>query len=217
MTSLWLAERARRYTETQMGRPFADGVGIARDYVRGNREGQDWLLRYCDTNGIPVQREHAYTYAQSAREVAPARAELMACRLADLDAEWDTDADCPSLSRRGTAGRPGSIRSNAIVGQVDRRAHRTWWAARRRCEGVSAGAAQWPRTGGVRNRDGEVDVDAGQCVLATGMPILDRGGFFAGSRAVTTPGCSFRRPTCYTGTAVRSCCSPLCRATRRRS
>jgi len=31
----------------------------------------------------------------------------------------------------------------------------------------------------VHTADGEVDVDAGQCVLATGIPILDRGGFFA--------------------------------------
>ena len=30
----------------------------------------------------------------------------------------------------------------------------------------------------MRTGDGEVDVDAGQCVLATGIPIFDRGGFF---------------------------------------
>lgn len=62
------------------------GAAIARDYVRGNREGQDWLLRYCEKANIPVQREDAYTYAQSATEVPRARAELTACRLAGLDA-----------------------------------------------------------------------------------------------------------------------------------
>ena len=42
------------------------GADIARDYMEGNREGQQRLLRYCDTNRVPVQREAAYTYAQSA-------------------------------------------------------------------------------------------------------------------------------------------------------
>src|SRR5579875_1118166 len=65
------------------------GADLARDYVKGNREGQDWLLRYCETNDIPVQREADYTYAQSAKEIPSARAELAACRLAGLNAEWD--------------------------------------------------------------------------------------------------------------------------------
>jgi glycine/D-amino acid oxidase-like deaminating enzyme len=71
------------------------GADIARDYMRGNREGQQWLLGYCDTNRFPVQREAAYTYAQSAGEVPFARAELAACRLAALDVEWDGDTDVP--------------------------------------------------------------------------------------------------------------------------
>src|SRR3712207_5102940 len=35
----------------------------AQAYVDGNREGRDWLLRYCGDHGVPVQRRDAYTYA----------------------------------------------------------------------------------------------------------------------------------------------------------
>ena len=71
------------------------GADLARDYVKGNREGQDWLLRYCEANNISLQHEDAYTYAQSAKEVPSARAELVASQLAGLDAEWEDDAGVP--------------------------------------------------------------------------------------------------------------------------
>ncbi|MBO0864879.1 MAG: FAD-dependent oxidoreductase [Mycobacterium sp.] len=156
------------------------GVGIARDYVRGNREGQDWLLRYCDTNRIPVQREDAYTYAQSPREVAPARAELAACRLGGLDVEWDADAEVPfpyhgGVRLAGQAQFDPMPLLDSLIGELIRRGGRLAEGARvyrlsQRNDRVQVGA---------RTRDGHIDVDAGQCVLATGMPILDRGGFFA--------------------------------------
>ena len=38
---------------------------IAEQYVQGNCEGQEWLVRHCEAHGISVQREDAYTYAQS--------------------------------------------------------------------------------------------------------------------------------------------------------
>ena len=42
------------------------GEGVARAYVDGNREGQSWVLHHCASHGVAVQREDAYTYAQSA-------------------------------------------------------------------------------------------------------------------------------------------------------
>jgi glycine/D-amino acid oxidase-like deaminating enzyme len=156
------------------------GADIARDYVQGNREGQDWLLRYCVTNGVAVQREDAYTYAQSAGEVASARAELMACRLAGLDAEWDDDADVPFPYYGGVrldsqAQFDPMTLLDKLIGELTSRGGRLIENARVR--GVSHRRGRLRLK--VRTGDGEVDVDAGHCVLATGIPILDRGGFFA--------------------------------------
>ena len=43
------------------------GAKIATQYVQGNREGQEWLMRHCEAHGLAVQHEDAYTYAQSAK------------------------------------------------------------------------------------------------------------------------------------------------------
>src|SRR5690348_618180 len=71
------------------------GPDTAEQYVQGNREGQQWLLRHCEAHGIAVQREDAYTYAQSEEGVAAAIAEFEACNAAGLAVEWADDADVP--------------------------------------------------------------------------------------------------------------------------
>jgi glycine/D-amino acid oxidase-like deaminating enzyme len=71
------------------------GKDVLRGYVAGNTEGRDWLLRYCEEHGLSVQREDAYSYAQSAAGVKDANAELVACRDAGLHAEWASEADVP--------------------------------------------------------------------------------------------------------------------------
>ncbi|MEB4209870.1 FAD-dependent oxidoreductase [Mycobacterium sp. 94-17] len=71
------------------------GRDVTRAYVDGNREGQEWVLRHCEEHGVAVQREDAYTYAQSVLGVPSARAELAACKAAGLPAVWDDDADVP--------------------------------------------------------------------------------------------------------------------------
>ncbi|MFY9764479.1 MAG: FAD-dependent oxidoreductase, partial [Mycobacterium sp.] len=68
------------------------GKNVARAYVDGNREGQQWVLNHCKSRGVALQREYAYTYAQSGKGVASARAELKACQAVGLPAEWDDDA-----------------------------------------------------------------------------------------------------------------------------
>jgi glycine/D-amino acid oxidase-like deaminating enzyme/nitrite reductase/ring-hydroxylating ferredoxin subunit len=156
------------------------GADIARDYVRGNREGQDWLLRHCEFNGVPVQREDAYTYAQSAGEVATARAELEACRLAGLDVEWDTEADVPfpyhgGVRLSGQAQFDPMPLLDSLIAELTNRGGRL-------VEGVRVrGLSQRPGRVQLRlwTSGGRVHIDARQCVLATGMPILDRGGYFA--------------------------------------
>src|SRR5690349_21192818 len=71
------------------------GAKTAQQYVEGNREGQDWLVHHCQAHGLDVQREDAFTYAQSEKGVGAARGELEACDAAGLDVEWTDDADVP--------------------------------------------------------------------------------------------------------------------------
>ena len=71
------------------------GPRTATQYVQGNREGQEWLLRHCEAHGLAVQREDAFTYAQSSAGISSAREELEACKAAGLAAEWIDDADVP--------------------------------------------------------------------------------------------------------------------------
>ena len=156
------------------------GADIARDYVRGNREGQDWLLRYCETNDVPLQREDAYTYAQSAQEVPSARAELAACLLAGLDVVWDDDPGVPFPYHGGVRLAdqaqfdPMPLLDSLIDELID--------SGGRIVEGARVRSVSQHRDR-VRLRvhaaAGDAEVDTEHCVLATGIPILDRGGFFA--------------------------------------
>src|SRR6476659_7632279 len=77
------------------------GPKLATQYLEGNREGQAWILRHCENHGIDVQREDAYTYAQSESGIAAARAELDAAQSAGLEVEWAEDADVPFPYRGG--------------------------------------------------------------------------------------------------------------------
>ncbi len=156
------------------------GADLARDYVKGNREGQDWLLRYCEANDISVQREDAYTYAQSAKEVPSARAELAACRLAGLDADWDDDAGVPFPYHGGVrladqAQFDPMPLLDRLIGELTGRGGRIVEGARVRSVSHHQDRVHLR----VHTGHEDVDVDAAQCVLATGIPILDRGGFFA--------------------------------------
>ena len=141
------------------------GPSLARDYIQGSREGQDWLLRYCESNSIPVQRESTYTYAQSAKEVPRARAELVATRLAGLDTAWDDDAEVPFPFHGGVRlddqaqFDPMPLLDSLIDELTNRGGHLV--------ENARVRSVSQQRHGGVRLRvaasQGEVDVEAERC------------------------------------------------------
>jgi glycine/D-amino acid oxidase-like deaminating enzyme len=157
------------------------GRDLARAYVDGNREGQEWVLSYCEEHGIAVQREDAYTYAQSVRGVPSARAELAACQAVGLPAVWDDDADVPFAYHGGVRLAdqaqfdPMSFVDSLVVELLGRggrlvehtRVRRVSWRGKDVRVHVNDAAQQ------------DVQLQARQLVLATGIPILDRGGYFA--------------------------------------
>ncbi|WP_170322103.1 FAD-dependent oxidoreductase [Mycobacterium bohemicum] len=157
------------------------GTRLARAYVDGNREGQDWVVQHCEARGVAVQREDAYTYAQSAEGVPSAKAELKACQAVGLPAVWDDDADVPFPYHGGVRlpdqaqFDPMPFLDSLAVELLDRGGRLVEHTRVRR--GSWRGKTVRAYVNGADGRD--VELQAGRLVLATGMPILDRGGFFA--------------------------------------
>ena len=161
------------------------GSKVTAQYVDGNREGQAWLLRHCDSRGVAVQREDAFTYAQSEAGVSTVRDELDAARSVGLDAEWVEDAGTPFPYRGGVRLRdqaqfdPMSL-LDSLVAELEQHGGRLVQGARvRRVSGLGSNLKVHVDASGVD----DVVVRTERIVLATGMPILDRGGFFARLKA----------------------------------
>ncbi len=157
------------------------GAGVARAYMDGNREGQSWLLQHCEARGVAVQREDAYTYAQSSSGVGSARSELEACQAVGLPATWEDDANVP-FPYHGGVRLAGQAQFDPVefldalalelIGHGGRLVEHT------RVRRVSGhGKSLRVHVNDAAQR--EVQLSAAQLVLATGIPILDRGGYFA--------------------------------------
>ena len=157
------------------------GSKVATQYVQGNLEGQGWLVQHCEAHGLAVQYEDAYTYAQSEKGVAAGREELKACRAAGLAVEWVDDADVPFPYHGGVrlaaqAQFDPMPLLDSLTVELDERGGRLAQGVRvQKVSGDGDGLKLHVRTA----TGDEFDVGAKQCVLATGVPILDRGGFFA--------------------------------------
>ena len=160
------------------------GNDVLRSYVAGNQEGRDWLVRHCDTHGLDLQTEDVFSYAQTAGGVADARAELDACRAAGLTVDWVDEADVPFPFHGGVR-----MRDQAQIDPMplsDQPGRRTGDPRRPGAAGPSRRIRLRPQTSSASRSaavghadDRHFTVTTQQCVLATGIPILDRGGYFA--------------------------------------
>ncbi|MBF6465825.1 FAD-dependent oxidoreductase [Nocardia beijingensis] len=158
----------------QIAKHHSDAV--LRDYVAANQAGQDWLLRFCAAHGVAVERAAALTYAQNDEEMSAVRAEYAATQKAGLPTELLRELDAPFPAR-------GAVRL-ADQAQLDPMALLAALAADVESHGAPIYESTLVR--GVHHGSGELvvstehgDLGARRVVLATGTPILDRGGFFA--------------------------------------
>ncbi|HEV7423208.1 MAG TPA: FAD-dependent oxidoreductase [Mycobacterium sp.] len=162
------------------------GSDVLRAYVTGNTEGRDWLLRHCDDHGIPVQREDDYSYAQTLDGVGDARAVLAACREAGVEAEWVPDAGVPFPYHGGVRLRDqAQIDPMPLLNSlaVELEAHGGTLLQGVRAHSVSGRSplriSVYVPTSAQAVEPERFSLTTEQIVLATGIPILDRGGFFA--------------------------------------
>ncbi|WP_046317664.1 FAD-dependent oxidoreductase [Mycobacterium sp. UM_Kg1] len=166
---------------TQLSAIWAkQGKRLAGEYLEGNRAGQDWLLDFCAAAGVAVQREDAYSFAQSARGVAAARAEFEACRALGLPVTWEPHADVPFSYHGGVRlGEQAQFDPMPFLDalRAELLTHGGQLLEHARVQRVSS------KNHGlnleVNGPRGQTEVHANQLILATGIPILDRGGYFA--------------------------------------
>lgn len=159
-----LASLSRQYPDKQV-----------KAYVEANREGQAWLLRYLDENGVPYQRRTAYTYATTGDGAERLREELIAATTAGLNVEYVRDAGLP-FTIQGALMLAGQAQINpmdvldTLLGDLRARGGSVVSGVRLR-----DAAGRGPLT--IKTDHGDVTAD--HLVLATGIPVLDRGLYFA--------------------------------------
>lgn len=149
---------------------------VAGSYLEANREGQSWLLQFCADHGVEVQRRPAVTYAAKRSELPTVRKEHEAAESLGLAVRWTDTLDVPFPHVGATV-----LEDQAQFDPMDFLVALT--AELRRHGGT---LHQGHRVTGV-SLTGDPDVtledgttiSAQNVVIATGMPILDRGLYFA--------------------------------------
>ena len=144
-------------------------------YVEAQREGAAWIEHFCSEHGVTVQHRDAVTYARSASGEKALRSELEVADHAGLGVEWVDEVPLPFPVR-------GAIRLSRQF-QLD--PVELLHALRREAETHGVRIVEDARVVRVRGSDpvrlttetGQVRAD--RVVVATNLPLLDRGGFFA--------------------------------------
>ncbi|MFF1254156.1 FAD-dependent oxidoreductase [Pseudarthrobacter sp. NPDC058329] len=160
----FLSQLARQYPQKQV-----------QAYVDANREGQAWLLRYLEEHKVPFQTRDAYTYAASAQGTEKLREEVSAGTTAGLDMEYVRDAGLP-FSVHGAV----RLADQAQINPVE--VLNTLTADIRGRGGSIVGGVRLQDVTGSSPATVHTDrgtVTANEVVLATGIPVLDRGLYFA--------------------------------------
>lgn len=158
--------------------------GTAAAYVAAQQEAQAWILRYCDEHGIECDRRDAYTYATTAQGAEDLAAEERASQSAGLPVEsvsgsGELPFEVTGMLRLADQAQIHPMRLlAALVADLRSRGGSVFEGIR--VTGVTHtnddGAGTGARAVTVRTRLG--DLQAGTLVLATGTPVLNRGGHF---------------------------------------
>jgi glycine/D-amino acid oxidase-like deaminating enzyme/nitrite reductase/ring-hydroxylating ferredoxin subunit len=165
-------------------------VKTGRAYVDGNREGMEWILRYCAEHGVPVQRRDAYSYAGTPDGVDRVEEELRASSALGLDVtrEYALDLPFPAFGAVRLADQAQFNPMDVLATLADDfRSHGGKIISEVRVLGVRPSNPAVVRT----NRG---TVFADKVVLATGTPFMDRGLYFAKTEAIRSYGLAFRVP-----------------------
>lgn len=165
------------------GRHSADTL---RAYTAGSREGQAWLLRYCTDNDLPVQVRDDWSYAATPDGRPQVEDVRAAGELAELPVEWHEDAGLP-FPTFGAVRLPdqAQIDPAAVLAHLARDVveHGGTIHERSRVAELHSGSPCRLTINCERDAllsgDPVKEVHADRVIVATGIPVFDRGGFFA--------------------------------------
>jgi len=163
---------------------------LVRAYVDSNRDGQSWLLDFCRASRVPVEHRTAYSYATTASGLRKVDAEFAAARSAGLPVERVSDLDLP-FGTRGAVALAEQFQVNpvevvtALVSELRRR--RVPIYSKTTVTDVHTGEICMVETTSGR-------LGAHLIVMATGVPFLDRGLYFAKVTAQRSYAMSFTVP-----------------------
>lgn len=149
---------------------------VLEAYVEANREGQGWLLREMEARGVEIERRPAYTYTTSEEGLEQLTLEAAAAHIAGIPVEETADTGLPFPTTAALRlDDQAQLHPLTVLAELVTEFHERDGALVEQC-----------RVHDVETTDGVVhlrtnlgDVTADSCVLATGVPILDRGMFFA--------------------------------------
>ena len=150
-------------------------TSLVRAYVDSNRDGQDWLLEFCRASRVPVEHRTAYSFATTAKATRVLDAELAAGRSAGLPLERLSSLDVP-FANAGAVALAEQFQVNpmevvaALVAELRRRRIPLY-------QGVTVTDVHSAEICMVETSAGRIGAHA--VVLATGVPFLDRGLYFA--------------------------------------
>ncbi|RFA09540.1 FAD-dependent oxidoreductase [Subtercola boreus] len=171
---------------------------IVQAYVDANTAGQQWMLDYASTRGVPVQRRDAVSYAGTPGGVETVGREFRLARSAGLDVRLVDTLDLP-FETYGAVVLPdqGQFDPLDVLAALadDVRALGGVVIENTRVTGVRASDPAEVRTSrGV--------VSGARVHLTTGVPILDRGLYFAKLKALRSYAASYEVPVGKAGGAA---------------
>jgi len=153
------------------------GADAVRDYVNANRAGQDWLLRFCRDHGVDHDIRTAYTYALSEKGRQSLDSEFSAATAAGLSPQMTRETELP-FEVSGALDLSGQAQIHPLQALAALAAElRT--AGGTLIQGTRVTGAGKAADNRVRILTPSGSVSARHLILATGIPILDRGGYFA--------------------------------------
>ncbi|MBM9468004.1 FAD-dependent oxidoreductase [Nakamurella leprariae] len=161
-----------------------------QQYVEANREGQAWLLHYCREHGIDHQIRDDHSYASTPRGRKTVDSVLSAAQQAGLPVEPVDELELPYPTHGAVR-----LREQAQfdpMPALDTLARELLDRGGLLAEGTRVREVGWRSPATIRTSAGTLTAD--RVVLATGTPILDRGGFFARLEPLRSYALAFRTP-----------------------
>lgn len=151
------------------------GDAVLQAYVDGNREGAAWLLRLLDDREVRYETRPAFTWASTPKTIQDLADELDAAQVAGLEARWAEGTELPfGVAAAITLADQAQIHPLRVLDVLvqELAEHGAVIHQSTRLIDVDNDAKLTLTTS-----RGHVVAD--RLVLATGTPVLDRGGHFA--------------------------------------